>query len=84
LITTRRKREKNGKKDEKLLSLTYRPKGPKEREKMTKTVFNMLFLFVALLVSWNLQDNGQHTAGALLLLVSLALAFVLQMEEGKK
>jgi hypothetical protein len=84
LITTRRKREKNGKKDEKLLSLTYRPKGPKEREKMTKTVFNMLFLFVALLVSWNLQDNGQHTAGALLLLVSLVLAFVLQIEKGTK
>ncbi len=84
MITTRRKREKNGKKDEKLLSLTYRPKGPKEREKMTKTVFNMLFLFVALLVSWNLQDNGQHTAGALLLLVSLVLAFVLQIEKGTK
>jgi hypothetical protein len=35
LITTRRKTEKNAKKDEKLLSLTYRPKGPNEREKMT-------------------------------------------------
>jgi len=44
----------------------------------------MVFLFVALLVAWELQDNGQQTAGALLLLVSLALAFVLQMEEGKK
>ena len=44
----------------------------------------MVFLFVALLVAWNLQDNGQQTAGAALLLVSLALAFVLQMEEGKK
>ena len=51
---------------------------------MTKTVFNMVFLFVALLVAWNLQDNGQQTAGAALLLVSLVLAFVLQMEEGKK
>jgi hypothetical protein len=44
----------------------------------------MVFLFVALLVAWELQDNGQQTAGALLLLVSLALAFVLQLEEGKK
>lgn len=44
----------------------------------------MVFLFVALLVAWDLQDNGQQTAGALLLLVSLALAFVLQIEEGKK
>jgi hypothetical protein len=44
----------------------------------------MVFLFVALLVAWDLQDNGQQTAGALLLIVSLALAFVLQMEEGKK
>jgi phosphotransferase system glucose/maltose/N-acetylglucosamine-specific IIC component len=84
LITTRRKTKKNGKKGKKLLFWTYRPKGPNEREKMTKTVFNMLFLFVALLVAWNLQDNGQQTAGAALLLVSLVLAFVLQMEEGKK
>jgi hypothetical protein len=44
----------------------------------------MVFLFVALLVAWDLQDNGQQTAGALLLLVSLALAFVLQIEEGTK
>jgi hypothetical protein len=44
----------------------------------------MVFLFVALLVAWDLQDNGQHTAGALLLLVSLVLAFVLQIEKGKK
>jgi len=44
----------------------------------------MVFLFGALLVSWELQDNGQQIAGAALLLVSLALAFVLQMEEGKK
>jgi hypothetical protein len=51
---------------------------------MTKTVFNMVFLFVALLVAWDLQDNGQHTAGALLLLVSLVLAFVLQIEKGTK
>jgi hypothetical protein len=51
---------------------------------MTKTVFNMVFLFVALLVAWDLQDNGQHTAAALLFLVSLALAFVLQIEKGKK
>jgi phosphotransferase system glucose/maltose/N-acetylglucosamine-specific IIC component len=84
LITTRRKTEKNTKKGKNLLLFTYRPKGPKEREKMTKTVFNMVFLFVSLLVAWNLQDNGQQTAGAALLLVSLALAFVIQMEEGKK
>lgn len=44
----------------------------------------MVFLFGALLVAWELQDNGQQIAGAALLLVSLALAFVLQMEEGKK
>jgi hypothetical protein len=84
LITTRRKTEKNAKKGKKLLSLTYRPKGPKEREKMTKFILNMVFLFGALLVCWNLQDNGQNTAAALLLVVSLALAFVLQIEEGKK
>jgi endo-alpha-1,4-polygalactosaminidase (GH114 family) len=34
LITTRRKTEKNTKKGKNLLALTYRPKGPKEREKM--------------------------------------------------
>ncbi len=51
---------------------------------MTKLILNMVFLFGALLVAWNLQDSGQHTAGAALLLVSLVLAFVLQMEEGKK
>ena len=51
---------------------------------MTKFMFNMVFVFGALLVAWDLQDKGQHQAGALLLLVSLALAFVLQMEEGKK
>jgi hypothetical protein len=51
---------------------------------MTKLVLNMVFLFVVLLVAWNLQDNGQHQAGALLLLVALALAFVLQIEKGTK
>ena len=44
----------------------------------------MVFLFGVLLVAWQLQDSGQQTAAALLLLVSLVLAFVLQMEEGKK
>jgi hypothetical protein len=44
----------------------------------------MVFLTGVLLVAWQLQDNGQHTAGALLLLVSLALAFVLQMEGADK
>lgn len=56
----------------------------REREKMLKLILNMVFLTCVLLVAWNLQDNGQHTAGALLLLVSLALAFVLQIEKGKK
>jgi hypothetical protein len=48
---------------------------------MTKTVFNMVFLFVALLVAWDLQDNGQPMAGALLLVVSLALSFLIQIEK---
>jgi hypothetical protein len=48
-----------------------------------KLALNMVFLFVALLVAWNLQDNGQNTAAAFLLLVSLALAFVVQIEKGK-
>ena len=47
-------------------------------------ILNMAFLFGALLVAWELQDNGQHTAGAALLLVCLALAFVLQVEKGRK
>jgi hypothetical protein len=51
---------------------------------MTKLLLNMVFLFAVLLVAWQLQDNGEHTAGALLLLVSLALAFVLQIEKGTK
>ena len=51
---------------------------------MKKLLLNMVFLFCVLLVVWNLQDNGQQTAGALLLLVSLALAFVLQMEGADK
>jgi hypothetical protein len=51
---------------------------------MTKAILNMLFLFCALLVAWNLQDNGQNTAAAFLLLVSLALAFVVQIEKGSK
>jgi hypothetical protein len=78
------KTEKTTKKGKKRVSLTYSPKGPEEREKMTKLVLNMVFLFGVLLLAWQLQDNGQHTAGALLLLVSLALAFVLQIEKGTK
>jgi hypothetical protein len=78
------KTEKTTKKGKKTVSLTYRPKGPEEREKMTKLVINMVFLFGVLLLAWQLQDNGQHTAGALLLLVALALAFVLQIEKGKE
>ncbi len=50
---------------------------------MIKLILNMAFLFGVLLVAWQLQDNGQHTAGALLFLVALALAFVLQIEKGK-
>lgn len=44
----------------------------------------MVFLFGALMVAWQLQDSGQKTAAALLFLVSLALAFVLQIEKGTK
>jgi hypothetical protein len=44
-----------------------------------KMILSMVFLFSVLLVSWNLQDAGQQFAGALLLVVSLALAFVLQV-----
>ena len=79
-----KKTEKNTKKAKNLLFFTYRPKGPEEREQMTKLVLNMVFLFGVLLVAWQLQDNGQHAAGALLLLVSLALAFVVQIEKGTK
>jgi phosphotransferase system glucose/maltose/N-acetylglucosamine-specific IIC component len=78
------KNRKKAKKRKNLLFFTYRPKGPNEREKMTKAILNMLFLFCALLVAWNLQDNGQNTAAAFLLLVSLALAFVIQIEKGTK
>lgn len=48
-----------------------------------KMILSMVFLFSVLLVSWNLQDAGQHFAGALLLVVSLALAFVLQVGDNK-
>jgi hypothetical protein len=44
----------------------------------------MVFLFGVLLVAWELQDNGQQTAAALLFVVSLLFAFVLQIEKGKK
>ena len=44
-----------------------------------KMTLSMVFLFCVLLVSWNLQDAGQQFEGALLLVVSLALAFVLQV-----
>ena len=46
-----------------------------------KLTLNMVFLFLILLVSWNLQDNGQPMAGALLLVVSLALSFLIQLEK---
>ena len=48
-----------------------------------KMTLSMVFLFCVLLVSWNLQDAGQQFAGALLLVVSLALAFVLQVGDNK-
>ena len=48
-----------------------------------KMTLSMVFLFCVLLVSWNLQDAGQQLAGALLLVVSLALAFVLQVGDNK-
>ena len=41
----------------------------------------MVFLFSILLVAWNLQDSGQSIAGALLLVVSLALSFLIQLEK---
>jgi hypothetical protein len=46
-----------------------------------KLALNMVFLFLILLVAWNLQDNGQPMAGALLLVVSLALSFLIQLEK---
>lgn len=48
-----------------------------------KIILSMAFLFCVLLVSWNLQDAGQAFAGALLLVVSLALAFVLQVGDNR-
>lgn len=48
-----------------------------------KMTLSMVFLFCVLLVCWNLQDAGQQFAGALLLVVSLALAFVLQVGDQK-
>lgn len=50
---------------------------------MVKTILSMVFLFSVLLVAWNLQDAGQQFAGALLLVVSLALVFVLQIGDNK-
>ena len=48
-----------------------------------KMILSLVFLFSVLLVSWNLQDAGQQFAGALLLVVSLALAFVLQVGDNR-
>jgi hypothetical protein len=48
-----------------------------------KMTLTMVFLFSVLLVCWDLQDAGQQLAGALLLVVSLALAFVLQVGDNK-
>lgn len=48
-----------------------------------KMILSMAFLFFVLTIAWNLQDAGQQFAGALLLVVSLALAFVLQVGDNK-
>jgi hypothetical protein len=48
-----------------------------------REVLSMVFLFSVLLVCWGLQDAGQQFEGALLLVVSLALAFVLQVGGNK-
>jgi hypothetical protein len=48
-----------------------------------KMTLSMVFLFSVLLVCWDLQDAGQQLAGALLLVVSLALCFVLQVGDQK-
>ena len=48
-----------------------------------KMILSMVFLFGVLLIAWNLQDAGQQLAGAVLMVVSLAFAFVLQLEGNK-
>ena len=48
-----------------------------------RELLSMVFLFSVLLVCWSLQDAGQELAGALLLVVSLALCFVLQVGDNK-
>lgn len=50
---------------------------------MVKTILSMVFLFSVLLVAWDLQDAGQPFAGALLFVISLALAFVLQVGDNR-
>lgn len=50
---------------------------------MLRLFLSMGFLFFVLTVAWNLQDAGQQFAGALLLVISLALAFVLQVGDSK-
>ena len=46
-------------------------------------ILSMVFLFSVLLVCWDLQDAGQQLAGAVLMVVSLAFAFVLQLGDSK-
>jgi hypothetical protein len=48
-----------------------------------KMALTMVFLFSVLLVCWDLQDAGQQLAAGLLLVVSLALCFVLQVGDQK-
>jgi FtsH-binding integral membrane protein len=48
-----------------------------------KMTLSMVFLFGVLLIAWNLQDAGQQLAGAVLMVVSLALCFVLQVGDNK-
>jgi hypothetical protein len=48
-----------------------------------RELFSMVFLFAVLLVCWSLQDAGQQLAGAVLMVISLALVFVLQVADTK-
>jgi hypothetical protein len=48
-----------------------------------KMILSMVFLFSVLLVCWGLQDAGQQLAGAVLMVISLALVFVLQVGDNK-
>jgi len=51
---------------------------------MAKLVINMALLFGALLVAWELQDNGQPIIAAALLILALKLAFIFQVGKAAK